>query len=392
VIYRILFKLFLQRIPAEIAHALGSGTSRLLTASRRIRATLRRLTLPGDASLSVQALGLTFPTPLGAGAGLDKNVNWFDALGAYGFGFVEVGTVTPHPQRPNPRPTIFRVTEDRALLNRMGFPNPGAQVAAKRLRKRSRETIVGANIGKARETPLEDAGTDYRAVVRELAPVSDYIVLNVSSPNTPGLRALEATELLGPLIADVHDELLTIGVQIPLLIKISPDLSDDDVDAIADLAVRTELDGIVAVNTTLDRAGLSPGVDQSTWFEGGGISGPPLKARALEVLQRLYARVGDRLVLISVGGIETPDDAWERVLAGATLVQAHTGFIYGGPAWPRRMNRELARRVRDAGVSSVQELVGSGARGSNHSSPANGSGIAESAGSTPVGVLRTAAR
>ncbi|MGO9792170.1 MAG: quinone-dependent dihydroorotate dehydrogenase, partial [Solirubrobacteraceae bacterium] len=367
-IYQFVFKLFLQRIPAEIAHALASGTSRVLTASRRIRATLRRLTLPGDASLSVQALGLTFPTPLGAGAGLDKNANWFDALGAYGFGFVEVGTITPRRQKPNPRPTIFRVTEDRALLNRMGFPNPGAKVAARRLRKRSGETIVGASIGKARETPLKDAGADYRAVVRELAPVSDYIVINVSSPNTPGLRALEATALLGPLIDELRDELRTRGVRIPLLIKISPDLSNEDVDAIADLAVRAELDGIVAVNTTVDRTGLSPGVDQSAWFEGGGISGPPLKVRALEVLQRLYARVGDSLILISVGGIETPDDAWERILAGATLVQTHTGFIYGGPGWPRRMNRALAQRVRDMGVSSIQELIGNAAPGAGHGS------------------------
>jgi dihydroorotate dehydrogenase len=362
VIYRLIFKLFLQRIPAELAHALAVAGLRIVTATSAARTALRRRTLANDARLTVRALGTTFPTPLGAAAGLDKGITWFDALGAIGFGFVEVGTVTPERQQANPRPIIFRATQDQALLNRMGFPNPGAQAAANRLRRRTRETIVGTSIGKARETPLDAAVTDYRAVVREVASLSDYIVINVSSPNTPGLRDMQAVELLALLIGGVRDELQEVGVEVPLLIKISPDLSDEELDSIADLAVETGVDGIVAVNTTVDRSGLSAAVDQSKWFEGGGISGPPLGARALEILRRLYARVGDRLVLISVGGIETPDDAWERILAGATLVQAYTGFIYGGPGWPRQMNHGLAQRVREAGAASIQDLVGSDTR------------------------------
>jgi len=369
VLYRILFKLILQRISPEVAHRLAATGLRLVTASLRVRVALRRVTLPSDDRLNVRALGMTFPTPLGAGAGLDKNATWFDALGSIGFGSVEVGTITPERQKPNPRPTIFRATADRALLNRMGFPNPGAQKAAARLRKRSGETIVGTNIGKARETPLESAGTDYRATIRAIAGLSDYIVINVSSPNTPGLRDMQATNLLRPLIAEAQEELTALGIVVPVLVKISPDLSNDELDSIADLAVEMNLDGIVAVNSTVDRTSLTGAIDRSKWFEGGGLSGPPLKVRALEVLRRLHARVGARLVLISVGGIETADDAWERILAGASLVQAYTGFIYGGPGWPRHVNRVLAQRVRDAGAASIEDLVGV-----KSASPDNGTG------------------
>ena len=394
-IYRLIFKLFLQRIPAELAHELAVAGLRVITAPRTVRTALRRFTLAGDDRLSVHALGTTFPTPLGTAAGLDKGASWFDALGAIGFGFVEVGTVTPERQEANPPPTILRATADRALLNRMGFPNPGALVAAKHLRTRTGETIVGANIGKARETPLDAAVADYRAVAREVASLSAYIVINVSSPNTPGLRDMQATELLSPLIQGVREALREVGASVPLLIKISPDLSDEDLDSIADLAVESGVDGIVAVNTTVDRSRLSAAVDQSSWFEGGGISGPPLQARALEVLRRLYARSGNRLVLISVGGIETPDDAWERILAGATLVQAYTGFIYGGPGWPRRMNRGLARRVRQAGAASIQDLVGSGGRGAGGGLPnerANGACDLTVADRTSLGISTTPAR
>jgi dihydroorotate dehydrogenase len=257
----------------------------------------------------------------------------------------------------------------------MGFPNPGAEVVADRLRRRTGRTVVGVNIGKSKAAPVEHAGADYRASVRRLAPVSDYVVINVSSPNTPGVREMQAVDLLGALVSDVRSELEASGTEVPLLIKIGPDLSDEELDAVAELAVTLGLDGIVAVNTTVDRSGLVASRDAAASVDGGGVSGAPLKTRALEVLKRLYARVGDDLVLISVGGIETPDDAWERILAGATLVQAYTGFIYGGPAWPRRMNAALARRVHEAGRSSIQELVGAGVdarfdeKGSNGPAP-----------------------
>ena len=355
-LYRPLFTLLLQQLPPELAHRLGSWSLRTVACTSRTRGLLRRLAFPGDPDvLMVRALGLTFPSPLGAAAGLDKTADWFDALGAVGFGFVEVGTITPSAQKSNPPPIIRRLPTDRALVNRMGFPNRGVGAAVRRLQRRSGETIVGTNIGKARPTPLEEAAGDYRAVARLVAPYADYVVLNVSSPNTAGLRDLEAVERLEPLVVAAREEL----GDTPLLVKISPDLDDEQIDAIAELALRLGLAGIVAVNTTIDRSVLSSeGIRQAAGFEGGGVSGPPLGVRALAVLRRLHERVGERLVLVSVGGIETPEDAWQRILAGATLVQAYTGFIYGGPGWPRRINRELASRVRTAGAGSIQELVG----------------------------------
>jgi dihydroorotate dehydrogenase len=357
VIYRLLFRLVLRRVDPEVAHALASRGLRAATRMPRVGALIRRVFAPRDPRLEVRALGRTFPSPLGVAAGVDKDASWFEALGALGFGHVEVGTVTAVPQEGNPRPRVVRLIPDRALLNRMGFPNPGADVVAARLRRRTGRTIVGVNIGKSKAAPVEEAGDDYRASVRRLASLVDHLVLNVSSPNTPGLRDLQEAELLGPLVSDVRAELEAAGTRVPLLVKIGPDLADDRIDAIADLAAALRLDGIVAVNTTVDRSGLV----SSASIEGGGVSGAPLKARSVEVLRRLYSRVGDDLVLISVGGIETPDDAWERILAGATLVQAYTGFVYGGPAWPRQINRALSRRVSRAGGKSIQDLVGTGA-------------------------------
>jgi dihydroorotate dehydrogenase len=359
-IYRLFFKLFLQRIDVERAHALAFRTLRVATAIPPVRMLLRRHAVPHNPSIQVQALGLSFPSPLGVAAGVDKDATWFEDLGLLGFGFVEVGTVTAQPQTGNPPPRVFRLPDDRALLNKMGFPNPGAEAVAERLQKRTGKLILGVNVGKSKAAPLAEAGANYRATVKHVAPFADYVAINVSSPNTPGLREMQAVERLRPLVADVRDELAAIGVDIPILIKIGPDVDNDQVDAVAELAMSLSLDGIIAVNTSVDRNHLTATYDGIASVEGGGVSGTPLKARALEVLERLYARVGKTLVLISVGGIGTPDDAWERILAGATLVQAYTGFIYGGPAWPRRMNRALAQRVRAAGRSSIQELVGAG--------------------------------
>jgi len=357
-IYRLFFKLVLQRIDAEVAHALAARTLRLITGIAPVRTALRRLAGPRDPCLQVRALGRTFPSPLGVAAGVDKDASWFESLGVIGFGFVEVGTATALPQKGNPKPRVFRLTEDRALLNSMGFPNPGAAIIGRRLRERTEATIVGVNVGKSKAAPVDRVSDDYRACVRQVAPYADYLVVNISSPNTPGLREMQAVDLLRPLIANVRDEMSDTGTEIPMLIKIGPDLEDHELDAVADLAMELELDGIVAVNTTVSRDALERSADTAASIEGGGLSGAPLRARALQVIQRLYARSGDELTLISVGGIETGDEAWERILAGATLVQAHTGFIFGGPAWPRRVNRALARRVRDAGGSSIEAFVG----------------------------------
>lgn len=357
-IYRLLFRLVFARVREENAHKLASVSLRAVTALPGVGIALRWLLSPRDPVLCVHALGLDFPSPVGLAAGVDSNASWFEALGVLGFGFVEVGTVTATPQEGNETPRVFRLVRDRAILNRRGFPNDGASAVGKRLRGRSESPIIGVNVGKTRDTPLDSAGDDYRKSLRELAPFADYVVLNVSSPNTPGLREMQSVDRLRRLIMDARDELSSIGEDVPLLIKIAPDLSDDEVGAIADLAVSLKLDGIIAVNTTIDRSNLTTATLPGDLPDDGGISGAPLKHRALEVLRDLRAHVGDKVTLISVGGIETPDDAWERILAGATLVQAHTGFVYGGPLWPHHMNRALSHRLRATGTSSIQDLVG----------------------------------
>lgn len=361
--YRFLFTVLFRPISPEIAHHIGFGLIRLAGALPPLSALLRWWTAPRDPALRVRAFGVDFPGPLVLAAGFDKDAEGPDALGALGFGGIEVGTLTAQPQPGNPRPRMFRLVGDRALINRMGFNNRGSAAAADRLRRRrSRGTVVvGVNIGKTKVVPEAEAAQDYVASARLLAGVSDYLVVNVSSPNTPGLRALQAVEHLRPLLTSVREALdSTTERHVPLLVKIAPDLEDADIDAVADLALELGLDGIVATNTTITRGGLTAPPREVDAMGAGGLSGAPLRGRSLEVLRRLRARVGDRLVLVAAGGIETPEDAWERVLAGASLVQAYTAFIYEGPLWPRRMNRGLARRVRAAGLSSLQEAVGTG--------------------------------
>ncbi len=404
--YTLLFSVLLRRVPAEAAHRLGFALVRAAARMPGVSWLLRRVLAPADPVLRVHALGRDVAGPLGLAAGFDKNAAGFDALGTLGLAFVEVGTVTAAPQAGNPKPRLFRLPADRALINRMGFNNDGAVAVAARLRSRRRgrgrgpDLLVGANIGKTRVVPEAAAAADYAASARLLAPVADYLVLNVSSPNTPGLRNLQAVEQLRSLIAAVRSavpgavfEAARTAVPgavrtavpgavrtavpgavrepgpdagqapgsrpVPLLVKIAPDLADEDVDAIADLALELGLDGIIATNTTVSRDNLaSPPADVAA-AGAGGLSGAPLGPRALHVLRRLRARVGDRLVLVASGGIETPDDAWERIEAGATLLQAYTGFVYGGPLWPRRIHRGLARHARAAGLASVQQAVGS---------------------------------
>ena len=355
--YRLLYRVVLRRVPAEAAHRGGFWLIQVFGWLARVPGAawlLGRWLGPRDPALRVRALGLELPGPLGLAAGFDKDARATRGLGALGFGFVEVGTVTAQAQPGNPPPRMFRLGADRALVNRMGFNNAGASAAAARLRGRTRATgarqgpVVGVNIGKTRVVPDEEAAADYAASARAVAGVADYVVVNVSSPNTPGLRDLQAADRLRPVLVAVREALDASagGRRVPLLVKIAPDLADADVDAVADLALELGLDGIIATNTTVSRDGLASPPAQVAAAGAGGLSGPPLRARALAVLVRLRARAGDRLVLIAAGGIETPDDAWERLQAGATLVQAYTGFIYGGPLWPRRMHAGLAQLSR----------------------------------------------
>jgi dihydroorotate dehydrogenase len=350
--YRFLYRVVLRRVPAEAAHRAAFGLIRVFGLMPGV---FRRWLGPRDPVLRVGALGLAFPGPLGLAAGFDKDARAVRGLGALGFGFVEVGTVTARAQPGNDRPRMFRLTTDRALVNRMGFNNAGAAAAAARLRRRTGGVIVGVNIGKTKAVPAAEAAADYAASARAVAGVADYVVVNVSSPNTPGLRDLQATERLRPVLVAVREALdaSVAGRRVPLLVKIAPDLADADVDAVAELALELGLDGIIATNTTISRDGLASSPPEVAAAGAGGLSGPPLRDRALAVLVRLRARAGDRLVLIAAGGIETPDDAWARLRAGATLVQAYTGFIYGGPLWPRRMHAGLARRARADGLSSI---------------------------------------
>ena len=351
---RSLYTVILTRIAPELAHSLAVWTLSLLGKVPGFRALLRRLLAPADRRLEISAFGLTFPTPLGVAAGLDKNLTWFEELGALGFGFVEVGTVTALAQPGNPRPRIRRLPRDRALINSMGFPNNGAAAAARRLRKRSGAAVVAVNVGKSRAAT--DVIADYRESVRQVAPWADLLVLNVSSPNTPGVRDIQKVDALDGLVRAVRAELTSIGVSVPLLVKISPDLDDAEVDALARAALGLGLDGIVAVNTTTSRDGLASGAAAAAI--PGGLSGAPLKARAAEVLRRLHAITRADLVLVSVGGVETAGDVLERIRAGATLVQAYTGFVYGGPLWPSRVNRDLLEHLRATGVPAIQDLVG----------------------------------
>jgi dihydroorotate dehydrogenase len=359
--YRLLYQVVLRRVPAEAAHRAAFALIRVFGWVARVPGAawlLRRWLGPRDPVLRVRALGLEFPGPLGLAAGFDKDARGTRGLAALGFGFVEVGTVTARAQPGNPKPRMFRLTADRALVNRMGFNNAGAAAAASALghsrgRPRGRSgspggPVVGVNIGKTRAAPDDEAAADYAASARAVAAVAGYVVVNVSSPNTPGLRDLQAADRLKPVLVAVRAALdaASPSRRVPLLVKIAPDLADADVDAIADLALELGLDGIIATNTTVSRDGLASPAAEVAAAGAGGLSGPPLRDRSLEVLARLHARAGDRLVLIGAGGIETPQDAWARLRAGATLVQAYTGFVYGGPLWPRRMHAGLALRMK----------------------------------------------
>ena len=351
--YRLL-RALLFLLPAETAHRITFAALRVALAPPPLRGLARRLLAPRDPALRVEALGLTFPSPVGLAAGFDKDAAGFRQLGALGFGFVEVGTVTPLPQPGNPKPRLFRLRDDRALINRLGFNNRGMEAAAKRLRRRHAGVVVGVNVGRNKATSDERAIDDYVEATRTLAPHADYVVVNVSSPNTPGLRDLQAVERLRPLLEAVRAE----ASGRPLLLKIAPDLADEDVDAVADLALDLRLDGIIATNTTIDRANLSSDPAEIEAIGAGGVSGRPVAEKSLNILRRLRARVGDRLVLVAAGGIEDATGAWARIEAGATLVQLYTGFVYGGPATPARIARGLAAEARSRGYAGVQDAVG----------------------------------
>ncbi|MGC5075554.1 quinone-dependent dihydroorotate dehydrogenase [Agrococcus sp. DT81.2] len=333
--YDLLFRHGFSRVEPEAAHHLGAAAIRAVGAAR-----------PGvrtDAALRTRALGREFPTPFGVAAGFDKDATMIAGLGALGFGHVEVGTLTALAQPGNPQPRLFRLVDDRALVNRMGFNNGGAAAAADRIaaaREAESRPVIGVNIGKSRVVDADDAAAverDYLTSTRLLAPVADYLAVNVSSPNTPGLRGLQDERLLEPLLAAIRGA----AGAVPVLVKIAPDLDDAQVEGIAGLAARLGLAGVIATNTTIRRDGLKSDADAVARAGQGGLSGPPVAARSLEVLRLLRAALPAEVDVVSVGGVETADDVRERLAAGASLVQGYTGFVYRGPGWAREINRGL---------------------------------------------------
>ncbi|MFE7844665.1 quinone-dependent dihydroorotate dehydrogenase [Microbacterium sp. NPDC057407] len=345
--YPLLFRTVLSRMDPETAHHAAMAVIRLLGVAPF--SWLAHAVAKPDPALETRALGLRFDSPFGVAAGFDKDVKGAAGLFALGFGHVEVGTLTAIPQEGNPRPRLFRLIPDRAVVNRMGFNNHGAQAAAvrlERLRRRRTRGIIGVNIGKSRIVDVDRATADYVTSASLLAPLADYLVVNVSSPNTPGLRGLQAVATLRPLLEEVH----RAAGETPLLVKIAPDLPDDEVTAVAGLAVELGLAGLIATNTTISREGLvtDPAVVRAAGE--GGLSGAPLRSRAIAVLRLVREAVPSDFCVISVGGVETAEDVKERLDAGATLVQGYTGFLYRGPLWARQINRGLRRTSVPAGA------------------------------------------
>jgi dihydroorotate dehydrogenase len=290
----------------------------------------------------VATMGLKFDSVFGLAAGFDKNAHAIKALGDLGFSHVEIGTVTAIAQNGNEKPRLFRLIEDRALINRMGFNNDGAAKVARRLAKTrlrygDKLPVIGVNIGKSRVVEVENAVDDYRQSARLLAPLADYIAVNVSSPNTPGLRSLQTVKALQPILEAVIEE----SGQKPVLVKIAPDLTEAEITAVAKLAKKLNLAGVIATNTTVSRDGLKASASEVAGVGAGGLSGSPLKARALEVLVLLRKTLAPDFTVISVGGVETADDVRLRVEHGATLVQGYSGFVYEGPLWARKIKMEI---------------------------------------------------
>ena len=335
-LYKALFKLVFSRLDPEKAHYLGMFVIKLIGFTR-----LSKFSQFGVRTKSVQVLGLDFAGPFGIAAGFDKNAIAVKELGELGFSHVEIGTVTRHPQPGNPKPRLYRLIKDQALINRMGFNNEGADQVARRLTKLrasgAKLPVIGVNIGKSRITELVDAVSDYEYSAKALAPVADYIAVNVSSPNTPGLRSLQDIDQLEPILVAVSHSALGK----PVLVKIAPDLEDRAVVEVAALVRKLGLAGVIATNTTIKRDGLETSAQQVDSFGAGGLSGPVLAIRSKEILVLLRKELGKEFVVISVGGVVNGADVAERLSLGADLVQGYTGFVYQGPLWAKKINGSL---------------------------------------------------
>lgn len=357
-----LIRPILFRLPAETAHefALRSLRFGLIPVVRD--AVARHFQSEPFGKLN--RFGLEFPNPIGLAAGFDKNGRCTRELAALGFGFIEVGTVTSDPQPGNPKPRVFRLPMDRALINRLGFNNVGAAQVANNLRLDRLACVLGVNIGKSRNVAIENSIPDYLTSFAAVYAVADYVAINVSSPNTPGLRALQQHEMLESLLQALHQKNVELAKRNslakpkPLLLKIAPDLSDAEIEAIVDVALRAQVAGIIATNTTISREGLQTPMDEVRACGEGGLSGAPLRVRANEVIAAIYRASHGALPIVGVGGIFTAEDAWQKICAGASLVQIYTGFVYEGPGMVKRINEGLVGILQREGLRSLDDAVG----------------------------------
>jgi dihydroorotate dehydrogenase len=361
-LYRSLLRPILFRLPAETAHELALHSLSLGLKPRIIRNLVARR-LKSSLFDEVRRFGLTFPNPVGLAAGFDKNGVALESLAALGFGFIEAGTVTFHSQPGNQRPRLFRLPQDRALINRAGFNNQGAAAFAARVSGHKPRCVLGVSIGKSKVTPIEDAIADYLKSFELVYPIADYIAVNVSSPNTPGLRTLQKADQLEALLQTIQRRNRELSAQrrqpLPILVKLSPDLNFAELKMIADVARRTQVAGIIATNTTVNRDYLRTPSGQVEACGEGGLSGAPLAKHATRVIATLFNLTAGSIPLIGVGGIFTAADAWEKICAGASLVQIYTGFIYQGPGIARSINEGLEKIMIEKGFSSLDAAVGS---------------------------------
>ena len=356
-------------LPPEFAHHVSMGSFSALSKIPGIPTFTRKICSADDRRLAVQLFGIDFPNCIGLAAGFDKNAKWFNALAGLGFGHVEVGTITGQPQSGNPKPRLFRLPKDKALINRMGFNNPGAVTVARQLRGMKKKTVLGINIGKSKIVSVESAFDDYCFSLQQLFPMADYLTVNVSSPNTANLRQLQNREQLLELLSAVSQLNQDIAKDLgeyhkPILLKIAPDLNHHQLDDIVDIVLQTELAGIIATNTTIARDGLKTNSENVKKIGDGGLSGHPLKKLSLNVVSHLYSQLNGRIPIIGVGGISSGEDAWDMITAGANMVQVYTGFIYGGPGFVRNIAGYLLERLTENDYNSIQQAVGTVRRSS----------------------------
>ena len=350
-VYRSLVRSILFRLPPETAHELALHSLSLLPSSL----LAQRADYP---TLAIERFGLSFSNPVGLAAGFDKNGVVLQPLAALGFGFIEAGTVTYHAQPGNPRPRLFRLREDQALINRAGFNNDGAAAFAARVKQQRPDCVLGVSIGKSKITPLENATEDYLKSFELVHDVADYIAVNVSSPNTPQLRELQQSDQLASLLSALQTRNRELPKPLPLLVKLSPDLERHDLEMIVDVIKRLRIDGIIATNTTISRADLRTDPQRVAACGEGGLSGKPLAYRSTRMIADLYELTAGQIPLIGVGGIFNAADAWDKIAAGASLVQLYTGFIYEGPNIAQEINEGLAKILARAGFANLDAAVG----------------------------------